>query len=276
MRGTISMMALWEKAIKPTLLDFNGEALVCSNSNGKNPDNFFYNICTDPKYGFKEFHATTLDNPLLPKRLSAESDSTWAARRAKVLTALKKDNDPLVYAQEYEAEFVDWSGVAFFAREKLLQDGQPVPYPKHCDTVFAVIDTASKTGTENDGAAVAFFAHNKYTGIPLMIPQVGHRSNRRGAARKMAALSVRAHGRYIAPLWRSRRVRGRTDREQKFRNNSSSAVNAAASTGRGDRIEADGDGQGRKSDPTRPGMFIKGKLSTPSTPTISPCPTSIR
>ncbi len=37
-----SMMGLWEKAIKPTLFDFNGEALVCSNSNGKNPDNFFY------------------------------------------------------------------------------------------------------------------------------------------------------------------------------------------------------------------------------------------
>jgi hypothetical protein len=27
-----SMMSLWEKAIKPTLLDFGGEALVCSNT----------------------------------------------------------------------------------------------------------------------------------------------------------------------------------------------------------------------------------------------------
>ena len=47
-----SMMSLWEKAIKPTLYDYGGEALVCSNSAGKNPDNFFYNICTDPQYGF--------------------------------------------------------------------------------------------------------------------------------------------------------------------------------------------------------------------------------
>ena len=61
-----SMMAIWEKSIKPTLYDYGGEALVCSNSAGKNPDNFFYNICTDPLYGFHEFHATTLDNPLLP------------------------------------------------------------------------------------------------------------------------------------------------------------------------------------------------------------------
>ncbi len=43
-----SMMAIWEKSIKPTLYDYGGEALVCSNSAGKNPDNFFYNICTDP------------------------------------------------------------------------------------------------------------------------------------------------------------------------------------------------------------------------------------
>ena len=42
---------------------------------------------------------------------------------------LRKDNDPLVYAQEYLAEFVDWSGVAFFSREKLLVDNQPLPLP---------------------------------------------------------------------------------------------------------------------------------------------------
>jgi hypothetical protein len=59
-----SMMATWEKSVKPTLYDYGGEALVCSNSAGKNPDNFFYNICTDPQYGFREFHATTLDNLL--------------------------------------------------------------------------------------------------------------------------------------------------------------------------------------------------------------------
>ena len=36
-----SMMSIWEKSIKPTLLDYDGEALVLSNSAGKNPDNFF-------------------------------------------------------------------------------------------------------------------------------------------------------------------------------------------------------------------------------------------
>jgi hypothetical protein len=76
-----SAMAIWEKGIKPTLYDFGGEALVCSNSAGQNPDNFFYNICTDPRFGFHEYHATTLDNPLLPKRLQNESLEAWQVRR---------------------------------------------------------------------------------------------------------------------------------------------------------------------------------------------------
>ncbi|MGC2079573.1 MAG: hypothetical protein WA728_26845 [Xanthobacteraceae bacterium] len=165
-----STMSVWEKAIKPTLYDYGGEALVCSNSAGKNPDNFFHNICTDPQYGFAEFHATTLDNPLLPKRQRNETIQAWEDRRAKFQADLIKDNDPLVYAQEYLAEFVDWSGVAFFSRDKLLHDGQPVPFPKICDGIFAVIDTASKTGTDNDATAVTYFALNRVPGtFPLIV-----------------------------------------------------------------------------------------------------------
>jgi hypothetical protein len=164
-----SMMEIWEKSIKPTLFDYGGEALVCSNSAGKNPDNFFYNICTYPQHGFREFHATTVDNPTLPKRLFGESLEDWKARRERFVAALKTDNDPLVYAQEYRAEFVDWFGAAFFSREKLLEQGQPVPYPITCECVFAVIDTASKTGTDNDATAVTFFARSQPGIYPLMI-----------------------------------------------------------------------------------------------------------
>ncbi|HEX3496449.1 MAG TPA: hypothetical protein VHT02_04615 [Methylocella sp.] len=165
-----STMEIWEKSIKPTLYDYGGEALACSNSAGKDPDNFFYNICTDPQYGFHEYHATTKANPLLPKRLQNESEDAWLQRRAQFQADLIKDNDPLVYAQEYLAEFVDWSGVAFFSREKLLDQNRPVPYPAHCDGVFAVIDTASKTGTDNDATAVTFLAVNRHFGsLPLFI-----------------------------------------------------------------------------------------------------------
>jgi hypothetical protein len=153
-----SMTEIWERSIRPTLYDWGGRALVCSNSAGKNPDNFFYQICTDPKFGFGQYHATTLDNPVLPKPQVGESPETWFERRAQYLAELKRDNDPLVYAQEYLAEFVDWSGVAFFSTEKLLNQSQPVPHPATCDAVFAIIDTASKTGTEHDATAVTYFA----------------------------------------------------------------------------------------------------------------------
>ncbi len=157
------------EGIKPTLFDYGGEALVCSNSAGRNPDNFFYNICTDPRYGFREFHATTLENPLLPKRARNESLEDWSARRARFHAELRNDNDPLVYAQEYLAEFVDWSGVAFFSREKLLVENQPLPVPARCDAVFAVIDTAAKTGTDHDATAVTFFALDQVSAFPLLI-----------------------------------------------------------------------------------------------------------
>jgi hypothetical protein len=164
-----SMMSIFEKSIKPTLYDYGGKVLICSNSAGKNPDNFFYNICTDPSYGFHEYHATTMDNPLLPKRMADETEHDWLERRTRFQEELVKNNDPLVYAQEYLAQFVDWSGVAFFSREKLLINNQPAPYPSTCDGIFAVIDTASKTGTEHDATAVTYFAVNKHSGIPLLI-----------------------------------------------------------------------------------------------------------
>ena len=164
-----SMVEIWERSIRPTLYDYGGEALVCSNSAGKNPDNFFYRICTDPQFGFREYHATTMENPLLPKRLNGESEQAWSERRVQYQLELKRDNDPLVHAQEYLADFVDWSGVAFFAREKLLQNGLPVPFPKHCDGVFAIIDTASKTGTEHDATAVTYFAWNRIPGASQLL-----------------------------------------------------------------------------------------------------------
>jgi hypothetical protein len=93
-RSEDSMMAHWEKGIKPTLFDYGGEALVCSNSAGRNPDNLFYNICTDSQYGFHEFHATTLNNPLLPKRTGGERREEWLNRRAHFHADLKRQNHP--------------------------------------------------------------------------------------------------------------------------------------------------------------------------------------
>lgn len=56
-----------------------------------------------------------------------------------------------------------------FSVEKMLVDGQPVPSPTACDYVYAVIDSALKTGDKNDGTAVTFFARNRFVGHPLLI-----------------------------------------------------------------------------------------------------------
>ena len=140
------MMDIWEKSIRPTLLDYAGYALVASTPNGLDPNNFFYRICTEPKFGFTEYHAPTRTNPFLP---------------TDEIAKLERDNHPDVYRQEYLAEFVDWRGAAFFSEEKLLVDGNPVPIPARSEHVFAIIDTALKDGIQHDGTAVLYCARCK-------------------------------------------------------------------------------------------------------------------
>lgn len=150
-----NMLHIWETAIRPALLDFRGSAYVLSTPNGIAEDNFFHSICTDPTLGFTEFHAPTHQNPYLPK---------------SELAKLKRDNHPLVYKQEYGAEFVDWRGVQFFELAKMLdEDGLPVAMPLHVDTVFAVIDSAVKDGAQHDGTAVSYYARTKLHGYPLVL-----------------------------------------------------------------------------------------------------------
>lgn len=152
--GATKLMDIWNKSIKPTLLDYRGSALILSNTNGVDPDQFFWQICNEPQHGFKEYHAPSQQNPLLPR---------------DDLEAWKESMHPMVYAQEILAEFVNWSGQAFLSTDKLLAMGKPVAIPQNVDGVFAVIDTAVKTGKFNDGTGVIYFARSKLRGIPLTI-----------------------------------------------------------------------------------------------------------
>lgn len=163
------MIDIWEQSIKPTLFDYSGFALALSNTAGNDPANFFWQICNKPELGFREHHAPTMNNPLLPFRLKDETDDQYALRRAAVHAKLAADNHPLVYQQEYLAEFVDWSGTAFFQLDKMLQDGKPVDPPPKCDGVYAVVDSASKTGKENDGTAVTYYLIARHLPAPLII-----------------------------------------------------------------------------------------------------------
>lgn len=147
------MLDQWRKAIKPTLLIRRGRSWIMSTPMGVDPENFFYAACNDPALGFKEHYAPTSANPLVPP---------------EELEHERLTNHPLVFQQEYLAQFVDWSGVAFFALDKLLENGVAPPYPTKCDGVFAVLDTAVKTGQEHDGTAVLYCAVNQHFGTPLI------------------------------------------------------------------------------------------------------------
>jgi phage terminase large subunit-like protein len=148
------MLDIWEKSIKPALLDYGGNAIAASTPNGDDPDNFFWKLCNDQRLGFGEYHAPTHTNPYLPEIEIAK---------------LQDENAPLVYSQEYLANFVDWKGAAFFGIDSLLIEGQPAEPTIGPDAVFAVVDTAIKDGKEHDGTAVTYFAVSKHHGIKLCI-----------------------------------------------------------------------------------------------------------
>ena len=150
----IDMADIWAKAIAPTLFDYRGWAWAMSTPDGNNPENWFYQICSNPDTEWTQFHAPSNTNPYLP---------------ADEFERIRQRNEPRVFQQEYLAEFVDWTGAAFFSELSLLVDGQPVDVPTRCDDVFAVIDTALKDGLEHDGTAVIYCARNKIAGTPLII-----------------------------------------------------------------------------------------------------------
>ena len=165
-----NMMGIWKKSIEPTLLDFRGDCVTASNTNGIDPENFLWQVCNQPEHGFVEVHEPSWNNPYVPLPYPNHTPEQILADRQAYYAALKAKTPPLVFAQEYEAEFVDWSGVAFFGLDKWLDPtGNAYPMPTNCDRVFAVIDSAVKTGSANDGTAVIYLARNQYTGVPLFI-----------------------------------------------------------------------------------------------------------
>ena len=130
---------------------------MASNTYGIDPDQWFWKICNGQMEGtiFQEFHAPSSGNPYLSRGELAD---------------LERNEHPLVWKQEYLAEFVDWSGDAFFRVEDMLVDGSPIEVPKRTDGVFCTIDTATKTGRENDATAVIYWAWNKIgDNFPLII-----------------------------------------------------------------------------------------------------------
>ena len=105
---------------------------------------------------------------ILPAIDENETPLWPAAYPLETLKNIRSTIGPHDWASLYEQRPRPIGG-AFFSESDLLVDGEPVPLPGNCDAVFAIMDSATKTGKENDGTAVTFFARNRYGGIPLIV-----------------------------------------------------------------------------------------------------------
>lgn len=142
------MIDIWKKAIRPTMVTRPGaRAFVFSTPKGVDPDNFFWMICNDREFGFLEHHAPSSSNPYIPP---------------DELERERQQNHPMIFRQEFLAEFVDWSGSALISEQDLLIEGRPAQHPAYSEYVVAVIDTALKQGNDHDGTAVTYFCFNPY------------------------------------------------------------------------------------------------------------------
>lgn len=149
------MADIWRKAIRPTLLTTRGDAWFFSTPYGDDPDDFFWQACNDPALGFTPHHAPTSNSPYCPP---------------DELELIRASEHPLVFKQEYLAEFVSWRDAAFFKLEWFMgDDGLPVGMPKKCDQVFAIMDCAVKSGSSNDGTAVLYCAYTEFGREPKLV-----------------------------------------------------------------------------------------------------------
>lgn len=154
---TGQMVDIWKKNLRPTLLTTRGEAWFFSTPFGDDPDNFFWQLCNNPAHGFTEHHAPSSDSPYCPP---------------DELELIRTGEHPLVFKQEYLAEFVSWRDAAFFQLDWFLgDDGLPLGMPTKCDVVFAVMDCAVKSGSTNDGTGVVYcaYTHITRTGKPQLV-----------------------------------------------------------------------------------------------------------
>ncbi|MDF9788115.1 terminase large subunit domain-containing protein [Polynucleobacter sphagniphilus] len=148
----------WSTAIRPTLTDYAGTAMACSTPNGISDENFFNRICNDADTYWTVFKAPSSSNPYLPK---------------DELELIKKRTNSLIWLQEYLADFISMGSQTFFPISSFMgADGLPEPLPQIWGGVFAVVDTALKSGLEHDGTAVLYCAFQSPDYSPDRLPKI--------------------------------------------------------------------------------------------------------
>ena len=89
----------WQAVLRPTLSDRQGHALIIGSPKGRN---FFYDMWVQggATEDWQSFQFTTLEGLRVPQ---------------EEITAAKRDMDERTFQQEYEARFVDYAGVIYYA-----------------------------------------------------------------------------------------------------------------------------------------------------------------
>jgi len=101
---------LWTQAVRPTLTDLRGDAYFLSTPKGIN--SYFYEMYNyQDKYdNWASWHMPTYANPYIPK---------------EEIDEVKQQLDPIIFKQEYEAEFVSTADKPFlycFDKDKHISD----------------------------------------------------------------------------------------------------------------------------------------------------------
>lgn len=135
----------WEQAISPTLTDYRGQAWFISTPRGTNYFHELFRRGQSPEWPeWASFHLPTSTNPYIS---------------ADEIEARRRDLPSLVFAQEYEAQFVTFGGNLI--RSEMLIDA---PCPPHLPVCLGVdLAISSKEGA--DFTAIAAMARDPESGI---------------------------------------------------------------------------------------------------------------
>ena len=73
------------------------------------------------------------------------------------------------YSTQYQQQPRGREGTQFFSAADLLINGEASAAPAMCDAVYAIIDTATKTGKQHDATFVVYWAYTRYPERRLMV-----------------------------------------------------------------------------------------------------------
>lgn len=89
--------------------------------------------------------------------INEDGTALWPEKHTIEKLRVMQKAKPYAFSAQYMQRPTPLGG-SFFTESSLLVDGKPVPTPKYVHVIFAVIDTAAKTGKQHDGVAVTYFA----------------------------------------------------------------------------------------------------------------------